>query len=268
MTFSDPIGAGLRQGRIDQGVDYLGSGPLYALGSGTVVSTHNGGWPGLGAFIAIHLDDTSGESPYVYYAEDINPAVSVGQRVNAGQLIGTATGGSTGIEVGWANPPGTGQALAHALGGAGPTPQGQNFFDLVKSLGGIGGKGTGGAAAPASTTGFLPNIFDPASFGSALGQDIVVAPVKRFWNWILSSLGVKSLTDLLERGALIVFGAVLLIMGLVSITGNSNSSPLKDIQDSKKEAGSVSEKESADTVDDTTTETTKASNRLGIATAE
>src|SRR5215831_10994669 len=74
------------------GVDYGGSGPLYALGSGVITSTRNSGWPG-GAFIGLHLD--SGQ--YVYYAEDITPHVHVGQRVSAGQLVGTATGGPSGI---------------------------------------------------------------------------------------------------------------------------------------------------------------------------
>ena len=35
----------LKGGRIDQGVDYSGSGPVYALGKGTVLNLHNSGWP-------------------------------------------------------------------------------------------------------------------------------------------------------------------------------------------------------------------------------
>lgn len=151
MGFVNPIGAGFTQGRIDQGVDYLGAGPLFALGSGIITSVHNAGWPGAGTFIAIKLDDTSGPSQYVYYAEDITPAVKIGQRVTAGQVVGHATGGATGIEVGWAAPPGSGAALAHGASGA--TGPGQNFFNLVKSLGGIGGSGTSGNA---TTTGFNP----------------------------------------------------------------------------------------------------------------
>lgn len=254
MTFTDPIGAGLVQGRTDQGVDYTGKGPLYALGSGTVVNTHNSGWPGLGTFIAIKLDDTSGLSDYVYYAEDITPAVRVGQRVSAGQLVGTATGGSTGIEVGWAQPPGSGAALAG--GATGATSQGQNFFNLVKSLGGIGGKGS---VTNATTTGFNPlNALNPAEWAAALEKDLVVNPVNKLWNWLLNALGVKSLTDLLERGALIIFGAILVIMGLISITNNSSSgSPVANVQESKTESKNVAQKESNSAESDATSEADK-----------
>jgi hypothetical protein len=97
-SFSGPTGPGLTAGRIDMGVDFGGAGPLYALGPGTIVSVYNSGWPG-GVFIVIALD--SGQ--YVYYAEDIAPAVVAGQRVAAGELIGHATGGGSGIEIGWAD---------------------------------------------------------------------------------------------------------------------------------------------------------------------
>jgi hypothetical protein len=98
VSFSNPIGQGLIAGRIDMGVDFGGAGPLYALGSGTIVSVYNSGWPG-GVFIVIQLD--SGR--HVYYAEDVAPAVVAGQRVAAGALIGHATGGGDGIEIGWAH---------------------------------------------------------------------------------------------------------------------------------------------------------------------
>ena len=97
-SFSNPIGQGLIARRIDMGVDFGGAGPLYALGSGTIVSVYNSGWPG-GVFIVIQLD--SGQ--YVYYAEDVAPAVVVGQRVASGELIGHATGAGDGIEIGWAD---------------------------------------------------------------------------------------------------------------------------------------------------------------------
>lgn len=138
----NPIGKGLTPGRVDMGVDYDGSGVLYALGNGMITSTANAGWPG-GTFICIRLDD----GKYIYYAEDITPAVSVTDRVTAGQVIGTATGGPSGIEIGWAAAPGTGTAMAAATGqdaeglangdaGDFPTGYGAAMADLIKSLGG------------------------------------------------------------------------------------------------------------------------------------
>ena len=161
--YKNPIGPGLTPGRVDMGVDYGGAGPVYALGNGEITSVYNSGWPG-GGFIGLQLSDGSGR--YVYYAEDISPAVQVGQTVTAGQLIGHATG--SGIEVGWAAPPGTGQTMAAATGqdkaglaqgdpGYYPTAYGVNFSNLVRSLGGPAGivsgpvQGTRPGAAPAQT---------------------------------------------------------------------------------------------------------------------
>lgn len=114
-SFSNPIGRGLIAGRIDMGVDFGGAGPLYALGPGTIVSVYNSGWPG-GVFIVIQLD--SGQ--YVYYAEDVAPAVVAGQRVAAGELIGHATGGGDGIEIGWADGA-AGNTMAMRYGQQSPT---------------------------------------------------------------------------------------------------------------------------------------------------
>ena len=161
--YKNPIGLGLTPGRVDMGVDYGGAGPVYALGNGKITGVYNPGWPG-GGFIGLQLSDGSGR--YVYYAEDISPAVQVGQTVMAGQLIGHATGG--GIEVGWAAPPGTGQTMAAASGqdkaglaqgdpGYYPTAYGVNFSNLIRSLGGPAGivsgpvQGTQPGAAAAQT---------------------------------------------------------------------------------------------------------------------
>lgn len=142
-TFSNPIGKGLTPERVDMGVDYGGSGPLYAIGNGTIANLYNAGWPG-GTFLTIHLD--SGQ--YVYYAEDVQPLVNKGQKVRAGQHIANATGGSSGIEIGFAAPPGTGETAAAAAGqqshhgdpGAVSTAFGELMSNLIASLGGPAGK--------------------------------------------------------------------------------------------------------------------------------
>lgn len=157
MAFVNPIGRGLTGERVDMGVDYGGHGSLYAMGSGVITSIRNSGWPG-GTFIGLHLD--SGQ--YMYYAEDIMPHVSIGQRVQAGQLVGTATGGGSGIEVGWAAPPGTGQTMAAQAGqqashgdpGSIATAYGVSMSNLIKSLGGPAGKVSGSISGgiPANQT--------------------------------------------------------------------------------------------------------------------
>jgi hypothetical protein len=132
--------------RIDQGVDYSGSGPLDALGDGqiTYVGTSNTGWPG--AFIEFRLLNGPDAGRYVYYAETISPArgLHVGEKVSAGQTIATINGG---IEIGWGANVGTetyamqhGQWSSSDDANSVATPAGKNFSDLIASLGAPPGK--------------------------------------------------------------------------------------------------------------------------------
>jgi len=132
--------------RVDQGVDYSGSGTLGAIGDGTLtyVATSGTGWPG--AFIEYRLTSGAYSGRYVYYAESISPAggLHVGQTVRAGQPIASIHGG---IEIGWASGVGT-QPLAQALGqwSGGDdsnnvaSPAGKSFSALIAQLGGPPGK--------------------------------------------------------------------------------------------------------------------------------
>jgi len=123
--------------RIDQGVDYSGYGPIYAIGDGVVLSTVNSGWPG-GTFISYRLSDGPAGGLVVYAAEDIDPLVAVGQSVTAGTVLGTMYEGPYGIETGWANPSGDGTTMAIDAGqfsGANSTAFGANFSQLLASLG-------------------------------------------------------------------------------------------------------------------------------------
>ncbi len=128
--------SGLTPERIDQGVDYSGFGPIVAIGSGIVLSTYNGGWPG-GTFITYRLTSGPGSGLVVYAAEDIVPSVSVGQAVSAGTQLGTMYEGPSGIETGWASG-GTGDTMAMVAGqfsGSNSTAFGANFSQLLVSVG-------------------------------------------------------------------------------------------------------------------------------------
>jgi murein DD-endopeptidase MepM/ murein hydrolase activator NlpD len=109
---------GLVPERIDMGVDYAGQGPVVALGSGRVFNTNGAGWPG-GSFIGITLDSGPYARLSYFIAEDIVPAVKVGQHVLAGQVIGMMYNGGSGIETGWASGRGD-EPLAAALGQQAP----------------------------------------------------------------------------------------------------------------------------------------------------
>ena len=91
--------------RIDQGVDFVGSGPILAIGPARIVETGGSGWPG-GPYMAYQLTGGADAGRYVYLAENIKPTVKVGQRVAAGQTIANMFNGGTGIEMGWAAPGG------------------------------------------------------------------------------------------------------------------------------------------------------------------
>jgi hypothetical protein len=133
---------GLVAERIDDGVDFAGTGPVYALGDAVVTGAagNNFGWPG-GGWITYRLTGGPGVGLVVYVAEDIIPAVVAGQRVSPATVIGTMFDGGDGIETGWAQPSGLSAESelpqAGGIGGLGPFPTriGVNFDELLQSLG-------------------------------------------------------------------------------------------------------------------------------------
>jgi murein DD-endopeptidase MepM/ murein hydrolase activator NlpD len=141
--YADPLRAvsAISPERIDQGVDYSGYGPIYAIGDGTILSTVNGGWPG-GTFITYQLTSGPAQGLVVYAAEDINPDVSVGESVTADTVIGQIYEGPDGIETGWADGGALGETMAASYGqfdGSNSTAFGANFSALLESVGAPGG---------------------------------------------------------------------------------------------------------------------------------
>jgi hypothetical protein len=134
--------SGLVPERIDDGVDFSGLGPVYALGDAVVTGATgtNFGWPG-GGWITYRLTDGPAAGLVVYVAEDITPAVVAGQRVSPSTVLGTMFEGGDGIETGWAQLTGLSAeselAEAGGIGGNGPFPTriGVNFEQLLQSLG-------------------------------------------------------------------------------------------------------------------------------------
>lgn len=138
-TYLDPLRAiaVLTPERVDQGVDYSGYGPIYAIGDGVVLSTTNSGWPG-GTFISYRLTDGPAAGLVVYAAEDIEPVAVVGESVTAATVLGNMYEGPAGIETGWADPSGDGVTMAYDAGqfsGSNSTAFGANFSQLLSSLG-------------------------------------------------------------------------------------------------------------------------------------
>jgi hypothetical protein len=141
--YLDPLRdvSGLVPERIDQGVDFTGSGPVYAIGDGIVTSAiaDEPGWDG--GWIAYQLTDGPAAGLMVYVAEDVTPTVQVGQEVSPSTVVGDMFNGSEGIETGWAQPTGANAesqlTVAGGIDGFGPFPTevGLNFEELLQSLG-------------------------------------------------------------------------------------------------------------------------------------
>ena len=148
--YVNPLAAATVRGeRIDQGVDYAGSGTLGALGPGVVtkVVQSGSGWEG-GGYVEYKLTGGPYAGHSVYYAEGVTPTVSVGQTLTAGQPVAKIISGfPTGMELGFAAGNGSEESYASAYGGGytegSPTAAGVAFSNLVASLGGPAGTSSG-----------------------------------------------------------------------------------------------------------------------------
>jgi murein DD-endopeptidase MepM/ murein hydrolase activator NlpD len=133
--------SGLVPERIDEGVDFGGTGPVYALGDAIVTNAgENAGWPG-GGWITYRLTDGPDQGLMVFLAEDVTPTVQAGQHVTPSTVIANMFNGGDGIETGWAQPTGVSAeselSEAGGIGGGGPFPTmvGLNFDQLLVVLG-------------------------------------------------------------------------------------------------------------------------------------
>lgn len=141
---------GLVAERIDMGVDFGGSGPVYALGNAVITSAtaSSAGWPG-GGWITYRLTDGPASGLSVFVAEDVTPAVQVGEQVSSSTVIANMFDGGAGIETGWAQPDGSSAESqlpeAGGISGGGPFPTkiGVSFEDLLVALGVAAGSNSG-----------------------------------------------------------------------------------------------------------------------------
>lgn len=134
--------------RIDMGVDVDGHGAILALGDGQVLTAQTdigGGWTcgasSANGGVVYRLSDGPDAGKLVYVAEDIVPTVHVGDLIAAGQQV-AAFEGSNCIETGWAAyVAGCRSVCPYAASngggfdGSSPTAAGDNFYDLLHSLG-------------------------------------------------------------------------------------------------------------------------------------
>lgn len=146
---------GLVPERIDQGVDYACSGPIYAMGPGVIDVFHNrddSGWPG-GTFMSYKLTAGPASGKTIYLAEniDLDTSLKSGSFVFSGTILGTQVNASPESEIGW-GVPGAGYTAEHSCYTEGcDTALGDNFNELLVALKAVSGvKGTGGCCTSSS----------------------------------------------------------------------------------------------------------------------
>ena len=130
--------ADVRIGRTDMGVDAnLNPGePIVAPGTSRVLGITPNWYRGQ-PYVALQLLDGPMKGHNYYIAEQITPAVSVGQVLQPGQPIGHYAASGTGIEMGWASSNWE-RTLAQATSGYSEgevTPAGASFRNFLSSLG-------------------------------------------------------------------------------------------------------------------------------------
>jgi Transglycosylase SLT domain len=126
------LSTNLVTGRIDQGVDFTGEGPIVAIGKALVLEVGAPGWPeGGGVLYQLLEGPLKGQSIFVY--EGVDATVQPGQTVAAGQQIATFRPGGS-IETGLADS--SGVPLSHAEYFEGKVTQGGlQMFSLLQTLG-------------------------------------------------------------------------------------------------------------------------------------
>jgi hypothetical protein len=153
-TYVSPFAgdATVTAGRIDQGVDYsLAPGETIKAIGDAIIRGITPNWYKGQPLLWYQLTSGPQAGHYVYVAEQVTPTVLPGQRVKAGQTIGTYASSGTGLELGFANASGT--TAASTTGGYKEgqlTAAGESFSNFLESLGVPGGKKEG-----RPTTGFF-----------------------------------------------------------------------------------------------------------------
>jgi hypothetical protein len=127
--------SGLVTERIDEGQDFSGTGPLYAIGTGVITSIWGSGWPS-GVYILEHVTGGRAAGRWVYFAENITPSSWPGEQVNTNTIIGWMYNGGSGIEIGWGTSTPQ-QTLAAATTGyccGEATAAGYSFSSFLQSI--------------------------------------------------------------------------------------------------------------------------------------
>ena len=123
-------------GRIDQGVDFTGIGPIVAVGDAEILSVGAPGWPeGGGVLYKLLSGARAGQVIFVY--EGVDATVRPGRHVAAGDQVATFRPGGS-IEMGFADANGVPLSHGEYVEGR-ETEYGQEMAAFLESIGGASG---------------------------------------------------------------------------------------------------------------------------------
>jgi hypothetical protein len=193
QLYFDPLkSASVTAERIDDGVDYAGTGYYDAIADCVVTSVRPGGWAPYGNFIEYKItQDGPLKDVYVYYAEGVDNVVNEGDTVGGGEHIcKLIPGWHSGTEIGfaagngissWASVYGGGHHTKWETGGVTnvATASGVAFSRLIQRLGGTGGRLEGpirGTYPPWTQSGQIPSAITPAPTTPTGGTGATGAP--------------------------------------------------------------------------------------------
>jgi hypothetical protein len=176
--------------RIDQGVDYAGTGYYVAIGDGIVAHADPGGWGQYGAYLEYEVTQPGGlRGVRFFYAEGLDLLVGRGHTIHAGQRLAQLRQPMPyGTEVGVAAGIGTDESWARVYGGGwdgakdsanSATRAGIAMSRLIERLGGPGGKIEGpviGTWPPFAPGGNVATTIVAGSIGGGGGGGAVALP--------------------------------------------------------------------------------------------
>lgn len=216
------VGGTLKYAGTDQGIDFTGQGPVYALGPGTITAIRRGnagfndGLPGGGNELVYSLSQLG---KYVYVAEDfiIRNGLKVGDPVTKGQVLGNVNSAWPGIEVGFSSASGSPLQPLQPRGSSYPSSGlGAQFQALVKGTPQSSGGGGSGVldAVGRELNALAQDRFTPGGKQGAGGQALGAAEaVPKF-------LGRLTDPNLWIRILEVVGGAVIGLAGVILLVKN------------------------------------------------
>lgn len=151
-----PFGSGITWGRIDEGQDMGGTGPIAAIGDARIAGQGQSGWPGTGQGFFYQLLNGPRAHEFIYVYENIKRLASIGSTVKAGTTIADLLPGYPYLEMGFSDSSGAPIGQSSYTEGK-EMPAGKEMHSFLEALAKGGGKAIfGGVSGSGSAVSSMP----------------------------------------------------------------------------------------------------------------